>query len=228
MEDLFLESQMGAQGLLTWELSVNSIFFGALHSPFICCQYIFTGNDHELSCSFRQDSLIKAHSAGHCDDCSHWVLGLGRLGSVGFCCRRRLLAFADGGLMDNSAIGNAVATGVNATRWWDEWGAGSILDEFHDVADSFLRQRSWMKQAAATVVRFPLQVDNVSLHVTLWKTNITVENHNFQWVNPLFPWPCSIAMWNNDGKIWYTPSSAEVLVPSPSWGHPPHDVQWIG
>lgn len=57
LEDLFLESQTGAQGLLTWELSVNSIFFGALHSPFICCQYIFTGNDHELSCSFRQDSL---------------------------------------------------------------------------------------------------------------------------------------------------------------------------
>ena len=39
-----------------------------------------------------------------------------------------------------------------------------------------------------------------------------MENHNFQSVNPLFLWPCSIAMWNNDGKIWYTPSRPEVLV----------------
>ena len=23
---------------------------------------------------------------------------------------------------------------------------------------------------------------------------IAMENHNFQWVNPLFLWPCSIAM----------------------------------
>ena len=29
---------------------------------------------------------------------------------------------------------------------------------------------------------------------TLWYINITMENHHFQWVNPLFLWPCSIAM----------------------------------
>ena len=29
---------------------------------------------------------------------------------------------------------------------------------------------------------------------TLWYTNITMENHHFQWVNPLFLWPFSIAL----------------------------------
>ena len=29
---------------------------------------------------------------------------------------------------------------------------------------------------------------------TLWQTNIAMENHDFQWVNPLFLWPFSIAM----------------------------------
>ena len=28
---------------------------------------------------------------------------------------------------------------------------------------------------------------------TLWQTNITMENHHFQWVNPLFPWWFSMA-----------------------------------
>ena len=31
---------------------------------------------------------------------------------------------------------------------------------------------------------------------TLWQTNITMENHHFQWVNPLFLWSFSIAMLN--------------------------------
>ena len=29
---------------------------------------------------------------------------------------------------------------------------------------------------------------------TLWWTNIAMENHNFKWENPIFPWPFSIAM----------------------------------
>ena len=29
---------------------------------------------------------------------------------------------------------------------------------------------------------------------TLWWTNIAMENHHFSWENPLFLWPCSIAM----------------------------------
>ena len=29
---------------------------------------------------------------------------------------------------------------------------------------------------------------------TLWKFNIAIENHNFSWVNQLFLWPFSTAM----------------------------------
>ena len=31
-------------------------------------------------------------------------------------------------------------------------------------------------------------------HSTLWKFNITMENHHFSWENPLFLWPFSMAM----------------------------------
>ena len=34
------------------------------------------------------------------------------------------------------------------------------------------------------------------IYSTLWETNITMENHHFQWVNPLFLWSFSIAMLN--------------------------------
>ena len=33
----------------------------------------------------------------------------------------------------------------------------------------------------------------IILPCTLWWTNITMENHHFEWENPLFLWPCSIA-----------------------------------
>ena len=37
-------------------------------------------------------------------------------------------------------------------------------------------------------------VISVEKKLTLWWTNIAVENHHFWWENPLFLWPCSIAM----------------------------------
>ena len=34
----------------------------------------------------------------------------------------------------------------------------------------------------------------IEIAITLWWTNITMGNHHFSWENPLFLWPCSIAM----------------------------------
>ena len=41
--------------------------------------------------------------------------------------------------------------------------------------------------------------------LTLWWTNIAMENHHFSWENPLFLWPCSIAfcMFTRPGTSTY-------------------------
>ena len=48
--------------------------------------------------------------------------------------------------------------------------------------------------------------------VTLWQTNITMENHNFSWVNQLFLWPFSMSQTVSlpEGKIF--PSTNDWLI----------------
>ena len=63
--------------------------------------------------------------------------------------------------------------------------------------------------------------DKVPLNplITLWWTNIAMENHHFSWENPLFLWPFSIAMLVHQRVIHDTNT--------PGWFGPPQETVCI-
>ena len=64
-------------------------------------------------------------------------------------------------------------------------------------------------QVKSRVVVFHLEISTKKVHPR--KTNITMENHHFQWENPRNKWPFSIAMlvyqrvFHIDGKVENSP-----------------------
>ena len=78
--------------------------------------------------------------------------------------------------------------------WYGKCGK-NMQSRFSDVC---LRAGFWLAMLSGSELW--LEPDNwapkttISYRQTLWQTNITVENHNFWWENPLFLWSFSIAM----------------------------------
>ena len=75
---------------------------------------------------------------------------------------------------------------------------------------------------------------------TLWWTNIAMENHHFEWENPLFLWPFSIAMLvhqrvsrrknttKNSGFLWSRSSRSSCEAAAPRTGfHLQSDWSWL-